>query len=1214
MIGFRWAYLGLGLLFAAGFAGAQGTPVTFADDKLEAAVRTALDQPTGTILAEVLAQLTTLTANGAGIASLEGLEQATGLVTLSMATNAIADVRPLAGLRNLQQLNLAANAIVDVSPLENLSALRILSLDDNAIENAEPLAQLTGLQSLSLAGNFLPRFDGVSDLTNLRGLNLAGTRFAGVAQLENLTLLLSLDLSANGPMDLRPLSNLTALRTLALAGNDLENIAPIQALEDLSALDLSNNRITDITPLVNNAGIGLRDSIDLRANLLSQLALCRDIPALEERQATVDFNGLCGGVVPGVTILGPNISRTAGAPVQFAVLFADAAAVPMDSNDLVLQFTGTARAQATISGVGTDQRIVTLSSFSGEGTAAIQVRAGAAVSRDLNGNPESDTSSAAQVVLGDDPVVFADERLEAAVREALRIPSAPLLEADLAQLTALSAERLGIESLVGLEFATALVQLDLSGNAIADLNPLAALGNLRDLDLANNQITDATPLELNFGLGAGDTLDLRFNPLGQNTLCQTVPELARRGADVQAQGLCGGTVPVVEIGPPSEPSTAGIPIRIPLTFRDAAVVPITADHIILETTGTASATIMLLGQGRNGRTVVLDKIRGDGSVRIAVAAGALISRDGNASPAAGPSDPVTVSSEDADGDGLSDTDETERYGTDPQNADSDGDGIDDGREVFFGLDPNDPRDARSDRDGDGLPAVAEVLRFRTDPSNPDTDGDGMPDGFEVMFNLRPLLASDAEADIDGDGLTNREEYRRRTNPRDPLSPRPVFFVAPGGVDLPDRGAMLTPWASLTFAMAELERREIAEATVIAMPGTYAEAFALAPGCTLMGHPSGEVIIEGIGAPVVALAPGSVLRNLEVRESAPVKQPTVLVEADGVTAEIDSVVFRGNATRTATGLAARNGARLIVAGCSFEQLGIGIEVFASPVRARRNVFDNLQTAGVIFRAANGTKQEDAATFGNETDPNTGFNTFGEIDGFAAINETGQEIPMENNDWGIEDPEEAVDRIDGPVDYSPFFPKSAGLIPGTLVCSVWDAKTLEPVGSATVTAGTLEVTDNVEGVYTFAALVPGNYDATASATGYDGLVQGADVKASGITAISFPLEPSSSGQDTDGDGLPDTYETAIGTNPLEPDTDGDGINDNVELAYGTDPLTPDVTPADPNDVNGDNAVDAVDIQLVINKVLGVPAEGVPDVNNDGAVDAVDIQLVVNGVLGM
>ena len=51
------------------------------------------------------------------------------------------------------------------------------------------------------------------------------------------------------------------------------------------------------------------------------------------------------------------------------------------------------------------------------------------------------------------------------------------------------------------------------------------------------------------------------------------------------------------------------------------------------------------------------------------------------------------------------------------------------------------------------------------------------------------------------------------------------------------------------------------------------------------------------------------------------------------------------------------------------------------------------------------------------------------------------------------------------------------------------------------------------------------------------------------------------DTDGDGISDAAELSFGTNPSLADTDGDGLSDGVELGYGdttgigTDPLLKD-----------------------------------------------------------
>ena len=96
------------------------------------------------------------------------------------------------------------------------------------------------------------------------------------------------------------------------------------------------------------------------------------------------------------------------------------------------------------------------------------------------------------------PVVvsFDDANLEGAVRQALGKPTGALTSEDLASLTRLEAARLSIESLAGLEHATALDTLDLEGNPIADVSPLSSLTNLKELSLNNTSITDAGVAEL----------------------------------------------------------------------------------------------------------------------------------------------------------------------------------------------------------------------------------------------------------------------------------------------------------------------------------------------------------------------------------------------------------------------------------------------------------------------------------------------------------------------------------------------------------------------------------------------------------------------------------------------------------------------------------------------------------------------------------------------
>ncbi|MBI4664417.1 MAG: immunoglobulin domain-containing protein [Verrucomicrobia bacterium] len=102
--------------------------VSFADAKLEAAIRSALAQPAGVITVSNMSALVELSLQSESITNLSGLQWASQLAYLNAERNQIANVSPLAGLTNLTSLLLNENALSDIVPLSGLTKLNTLAL------------------------------------------------------------------------------------------------------------------------------------------------------------------------------------------------------------------------------------------------------------------------------------------------------------------------------------------------------------------------------------------------------------------------------------------------------------------------------------------------------------------------------------------------------------------------------------------------------------------------------------------------------------------------------------------------------------------------------------------------------------------------------------------------------------------------------------------------------------------------------------------------------------------------------------------------------------------------------------------------------------------------------------------------------------------------------------------------------------------------------
>ena len=105
--------------------------------------------------------------------------------------------------------------------------------------------------------------------------------------------------------------------------------------------------------------------------------------------------------------------------------------------------------------------------------------------------------------------------------------------AGLTNLETLSLDSNSISDISAVAGLTNLRRLQLNNNFISDISAVVGLTNLMRMRLAWNKISDLSPLVANRGLGSGDTVDVRGNPLSHLSVHTHIPALQSRGATVE---------------------------------------------------------------------------------------------------------------------------------------------------------------------------------------------------------------------------------------------------------------------------------------------------------------------------------------------------------------------------------------------------------------------------------------------------------------------------------------------------------------------------------------------------------------------------------------------------------------------------------------------------------------------------------------------------------
>ena len=170
---------------------------------------------------------------------------------------------------------------------------------------------------------------------------------------------------------------------------------------------------------------------------------------------------------------------------------------------------------------------------------------------------------------------------------------------------------------------TNLTVLGLGYNSISNISPVSGLTNLTLLWLGHNSISDLSPLVANAGLGTGDEIYVRKNPLSYQSVHTHIPALQSRGVTVEFDNRPHSAL--LKISGDNQNGASFVSLSQPFIVeaQDANGSPlagISVTFAVTEGGGTLSTTITRTDtNGRAQSTLILGPNLGTNTVEVSAA-------------------------------------------------------------------------------------------------------------------------------------------------------------------------------------------------------------------------------------------------------------------------------------------------------------------------------------------------------------------------------------------------------------------------------------------------------------------------------------------------------------------------------------------------------------------------------------------------------------------
>ena len=309
-----------------------------------------------------------------------------------------------------------------------------------------------------------------------------------VSDMERLT---QFEAGESNISDLTGLEHAINLTSLYLSGNSISDITSLSGLINLTVLYLGGNSISDISAV---SGLTNLRTLHLGGNSIS------------------DITSLSGLINLNVLYFHDNLISDISAVSDLTNLtslsFGDNPVSDISAVSGLTNLTGLGLRNSSVSDISAVSGLINLTGLN------------------LNNNSVSDISAVSGLTNLTSLSIWNNNISDISAVSGLT------------NLTHLNLPGNSVSDISAVSGLTNLTSLYLANNWISDISAVSDLINLTFLGLANNSISDISALVANTGLGNGDTINLRGNPLSSLSSGTHIPTLQSRGVtvDVPAGG------------------------------------------------------------------------------------------------------------------------------------------------------------------------------------------------------------------------------------------------------------------------------------------------------------------------------------------------------------------------------------------------------------------------------------------------------------------------------------------------------------------------------------------------------------------------------------------------------------------------------------------------------------------------------------------------------